>query len=272
MPSPVSLTVRTALPPWCSSVTVISAAGRRELDRVDDQVPDHLLEPIGIAQHRPRRVQGGVERDALRVRGGAQRVEGVLDQRRQVRRAQLEPQLAGDDPRHVEDVGDQLLLQPRVALDRFERARGALGVQFADAQEARPSEHGVQRRTELVRQRREKIFLRPMRDREVLGAPPEIVLQPLPLGDVANHQREAAQLARVVAKRREDDVRFEGMTAAPHPQPLRLEPALRLGGHELRRRCPFVAIRGQVERAEAAPDDLVARCSRTAARRRRSRW
>ena len=50
-----------------------------------------------------------------------------------------------------------------------------------------------------------------MRDGEVLGAPPEIVLQPFPLRNVANHQRETAQLARVVPQRREHDVRFEGM-------------------------------------------------------------
>ena len=28
-----------------------AAAGRRELDRVGDQIPDHLLQAIGIAEH-----------------------------------------------------------------------------------------------------------------------------------------------------------------------------------------------------------------------------
>ena len=52
MPSPVSVTVTTALGPIRDQRQRDVPAGRRELDRVDDQVPDHLLQPIRIAEHR----------------------------------------------------------------------------------------------------------------------------------------------------------------------------------------------------------------------------
>ena len=59
-------------------------------------------------------------RISLRLGGGAHGVEGGLDDRGEIDRLHLEPQLAGDDAAHVEQVVDELRLEPRVALDDLE--------------------------------------------------------------------------------------------------------------------------------------------------------
>ena len=114
-------------------------------------------------------------------------------------RAQLETQLAGHDARDVEDVGDQLFLDVRVALDGLERARHRGAVQLAHAQQPRPPEHGIERRAQLVGERGEEVLLRAVGGGELLGAPPEVVFQPLALGDVADDQRKALQLPLAAA-------------------------------------------------------------------------
>src|SRR5205823_7711541 len=68
----------------------------------------------------------------------------------------VQPHLAGHDPRDVEQIVDHLGERGRVALDRLERARQLLAVHHAPAYHARVAEDGVQRRPELVRQRREE--------------------------------------------------------------------------------------------------------------------
>ena len=72
----------------------------------------------------------------------------------------VEPDLAGDDPVHVEQVLDQLRLRARVALDRLE-ARGAVSASSASRaqQDLGPAEDRVERRAQLVRERREELVL-----------------------------------------------------------------------------------------------------------------
>ena len=72
------------------------------------------------------------------------------------------------------------------------------GIELAHPQQPRPAEHRVQRRPQLVRQRREEVFLRAVGGRQILGAPPQVLLEPLALGDVAHHQRETLAARRPV--------------------------------------------------------------------------
>ena len=109
-----------------------------------------------------QRADAAIERDRLRVRRGADRVDGAVDDRLQIDRRQLDAQLAGDDARHVEDVFDQLRLRARVAFDGVQRLLFLLGRQRARPQHARPADHRVERRAQLVRQRREELVLRPV--------------------------------------------------------------------------------------------------------------
>ena len=97
---------------------------RRELDRIRQQVPDNLLQPLRIAGNRNARlIDGGLQPDALRRRRRRHGLERLLNHARQVDGPDVEPQFAGDDPRHVEDIADQLFLEPRVAFDRLENRR-----------------------------------------------------------------------------------------------------------------------------------------------------
>ena len=97
-------------------------------------------------------------------------------------------------------------------------ARAIAGaVQFAHAQQPRPAEHGIQRRAQLVGERGEEVLLRAIGGRELLGAPPEIVFQPLALGDVANDQRKTLKRTLAAAPDgSDDDVRVERRPAPPH--------------------------------------------------------
>ena len=111
-----------------ASATSTLAAGGRELHRVRQQVPDHLLQAIGIAddgQRRSRPAVSSVELPAPRPPGASTRPPRATIGR-EVDGAQLEPQLAGDDARDVEQVFDQLRLRLRVALDDLERAIASL--------------------------------------------------------------------------------------------------------------------------------------------------
>ena len=109
-----------------------------------------------------------------------------------------------------------------------------------------------------MRERGEEILLRAIGGRELFGAPPEVVFQPLALGDVAHDQREALQLALAAAPhRRDDDVRVERRPAAPHAQALAGEPAALFGAAEVLGGNVEIALGRRVEAGEAAADDLV---------------
>ena len=102
------------------------AAGR-ELDGVREQVPDHLLQPVGVAEHR-----AGQPAEARRRAGcpwrrppGATLSSAASMMRAQLDGLEVEPQLAGDDARDVEQVGDELGLGPGVALDGLQGAVAA---------------------------------------------------------------------------------------------------------------------------------------------------
>src|SRR5205085_12306700 len=89
--------------------------------------------------------------------------EGVLYDGRQVDVRGLEAQLARDDAAHVEQIVDELRLCVRVALDRLERMLGLVLAQLSAAQHADPTDDRVERRPQLVRDRREELVLRAVR-------------------------------------------------------------------------------------------------------------
>ena len=103
-----------------------AAAARRELDGVGEQVPDDLLQAVGVAgDGHGRRLQDRLEaarpwrrRTAARCRAAAAIVEASS------RGRTLEAQLARHDARHVEDVRDELGLDARVAVDGLDGAGG----------------------------------------------------------------------------------------------------------------------------------------------------
>ncbi len=100
-----------------------SAALRRELHGVGQQIPDYLAQPVWIAIGKARR--GGRDfhdRNALRVCRRLHRQDRGVHDFLQVGRPYLEARRAGDDPAHVEKVIDDARLSPRVALDDLQPA------------------------------------------------------------------------------------------------------------------------------------------------------
>ena len=130
MPSPVSLTAIST----CASLALAARTSTRppfgvNFTAFDEQVPDDLLEPAGIARRSAGAgIDDRLEPDALggRGRAGPCRARPPITAR-EVDGPHVEAQLAGDDARDVEQVLDELRLRARVALDRLERAARSVG-------------------------------------------------------------------------------------------------------------------------------------------------
>src|SRR5688500_18051168 len=136
------------------------AAGRRELYGVCHQVPDHLLQPVWVARDRDRfRLVFYLQRKAFRFSRGANSVHRGFQNGDGIRRTQLKRQFARDQPRSVKQVFDQLGLRQRVPAYRFEGGPHLFVPRIVQEDHLRPTEDGVQRRSQFVRHRREKIVL-----------------------------------------------------------------------------------------------------------------
>src|SRR3954466_11027771 len=145
-----------------------------ELDRVGEQVPEHLLQAVRIALEGNRLGSPQLDFETLRLRGGPYRVGSGLYHRDQIGFAHLYPQLPGDDAGDVEDVLDELRLGAGIALDGLERAIELLASRRrAGAQDPRPAEDGVEGRPQLVGDGGEELVLRAVRD---LGLGPRLLL------------------------------------------------------------------------------------------------
>ncbi len=113
MPMPVSLTEKVQLRPIAELLVAadlhqhVSVLG--ELDRVADQVGDHLADPPRVADDAGRDVGGDVgnQLEPLLVREQRQRLQRVLDQLADRERNRLELELLRFDLGEVEDVVEQ---------------------------------------------------------------------------------------------------------------------------------------------------------------------
>ena len=120
------------------------AALRRELDRIGEQVPDDLLHAGCVAEQRLIGVrQRRIDRDALRISGRTDRVHGRVDDAADGDGAQVEAQLPGNDPGNIEEVLDQLRLQPGVAFDDLDRLPRCLRIEIPARQQTRPAQDGI---------------------------------------------------------------------------------------------------------------------------------
>ncbi len=139
-----------------------AAATGRELHGVAEQVPKHLLDAAGVAlDHTSDEARFGLERDAFCLRCRTHDVDCGVDHAVDVDEFEIQAQLSGDDAAHVEQVVDDLILGDRVARNGFRGVRRALRVEAAGAEQATPTQHGVQRRAQLVTHRGQEIVLDP---------------------------------------------------------------------------------------------------------------
>ena len=100
---------------------------------------------------------------AWRARPGAASRDGRFDETLHAKRGALDIELARDDSRDVEDVLDELRLQLAVAGDDVDGVTHPLGRHIARLQHLHPAENRVQRRAQLVRERREEFVLQAAR-------------------------------------------------------------------------------------------------------------
>src|SRR5262245_45887186 len=157
------------------------APRRGELDGVLRQIPDHLLKPVGIKQeHMYGRVEILLQTHPFCLRLRAYRFDRRVDDGGEVGRLNITREIASDDGRDIEQVVNQFLLRAGVALDSLQGALFALFVEALAPDNPDPTEHGGQRRAQLVRDGGEKFIfqavglfglrLRRLRAQQALGA------------------------------------------------------------------------------------------------------
>ena len=123
IPAPVSATQNRTSPSREAAPTVIRPPGVRELDRVADQVLEHLKEPVAISPD----VGNGRVHVELETRGTPKkRVAAWVSTASTTScpagtRASFDGELACLHARHIEEILDQAIHPGRGALDRFDR-------------------------------------------------------------------------------------------------------------------------------------------------------
>jgi hypothetical protein len=202
MPGPLSDTVSTAgIAGLFERQTTVPPRGR-ELDRVREEMPRHLAEARRIAEHRQQRRVGELARDehTLRLCRREWPPQSPVDGFDERHGTAVETKLAGQRLRDVEQVAGQLCLQPDVALDRFQPACRRRRVELAVRSRWSQPSTGVERRAQLVGNRREEL---------VLHAAGGFRFAPRHLGLVG------LQLRHTLRARRNSETRASGAAPAP---------------------------------------------------------
>ena len=138
------------------------AALGRELDGVGQQVPDHLLQPAGIAGDRPGVRDRASARAAMPFASaaGRHRFDRRLDERHRLQRAGRRGAACRTVIRLMSSRSSiSCACSARVALDGLERALPVGFVAGAEPQHLRPAEDGVERRAQLVGERGQELVL-----------------------------------------------------------------------------------------------------------------
>src|SRR5262249_47086433 len=157
------------------------APRRGELDGVMRQIPDHLPKPVEVKQeHMYGRVKILLQTHPFGLRLRAYRFDPRLDNGSEIGKFNIQREIAGADGRDIEQVVNQFFLRAGVALASLQGALLAFYVEALPPDERDPTEHGGQRRTQLVRDGGEKFIfqavglfgfrLRRLRSQQALGA------------------------------------------------------------------------------------------------------
>ena len=182
----------------------------RVLDRIRQQVGDHLFEAHAVAAHQRA---GEPQLAAMMIErvGAPDLLDAPLDQGGEIERRLLQDQLAGRDPRDVEqivhDAGELLGLAP----DHAARL-GRDGVGHVHAiEQRRGARDGGERVAQLVRDHRDELVL------ATLGLPDRLLraLAPRDVRADAHHPRRPALPVREHLPLAHDPVRGPAVRAAP---------------------------------------------------------
>ena len=191
-------------------VDLDTAALGGKFDGVGEEIPDDLLETIGVAEHRASKgIHHALETNILGGGGGLYRFDGGLHDLREIDLAHIEAELAGENTGHVEQVLDEANLDAGVAVDDLEAFGDIGGRGTGGTQDAGPSEDGVDRGAEFVGEGGDEIVLQA---RRILGIAARgtfagqklltLFLGVLLFGDVPRDFGSADHHSLVVANRR----------------------------------------------------------------------
>ena len=137
-----------------------SAATVGELDRVRQQVPQHLLQPFRIARDGRRlRIQDRLDPHALRLRGRGDGVDRAPHDFGELHGLNVQSNLARHDPGDVEHVLDDLRQGRGVPLDGRDRLLLLVRGDHAGPKHPRVAQNRIQRRPQLMREARQKVVL-----------------------------------------------------------------------------------------------------------------
>ena len=135
-----------------------------ELDGIRQEIPDDLLQTLRVARDgHARPIDGGLQLDALRGRGRRHCFQRILNYACEIDRPHVQAKLAGDDPRDIEDIADELFLELGISLDRLEDRGETLRANRSPSQHLRISQHRIERRAQLVGEGGQKFVLEPIR-------------------------------------------------------------------------------------------------------------
>ena len=159
MPSPVSRTRTTPRIVFFRERDGDVAASGREFQRVEQHVPEDLLQPISVRSHKQK--LGGFgepHSDAFLLGHVRRRFHRASHDVRQVVGFQIERELAARGAIQLEKIFDQPELKESVPLDHLDRA-GDLSRMLSQLEHARPPENRRERRSQFVRQHGQKLVL-----------------------------------------------------------------------------------------------------------------
>ncbi|CAA9443522.1 MAG: hypothetical protein AVDCRST_MAG51-3453 [uncultured Ramlibacter sp.] len=189
----------------------------RELDRVAQQVPQHLLHP-GLVRHHQRRggIQVQLQVQVLFLQLRIQHVQHDANQRMHVHHARLQADLAGRNGGEVQQVLDQAGLQRHVALDHRQQVL-VLGRHAGGAlQQVGGGGDGRQRRAQLVRQHGQEAVLGLVGALGFFLGRAQRLRVAVLRGGVVHDLAKATVLAGVAVQRHEHALGPQAQAVAPH--------------------------------------------------------
>ena len=87
------------------------SSGMSKLDRIRQQIPNHLLQTLVVPKNNSfTGSQGDFEFNPFGISGRAYALGGCLNNGFKLTPIEIKPQLAGNDPRNLQEIVDQLIL------------------------------------------------------------------------------------------------------------------------------------------------------------------
>src|SRR6185369_6310878 len=112
----------------------------RKLHRIRKQVPEHLLQSFAVRSYNCiGRGDMSSDSNLLCFRSRLNSINSSVDYQEKINGLRADPELARNDPRHVQQIFNNLPLRSRISLDHFHCVFFTFGVELSRVQQSRPS-------------------------------------------------------------------------------------------------------------------------------------